>query len=98
MFSKLAAESPPIIDPGNVPFFWVDGLESYEIKGGRVFSRFFMVKPIVQRAVDFSPFRPRVAQICLEMGCSLETQLKMRGHVTDAISNLTRLAPDNSQN
>lgn len=78
MGSQFAPGFAPIVDPGRVPLIRIDGLESYEIRDGWVFSRYFVEKPCVQPVAVLSNHRPRISEICLELICSVEAQLRMR--------------------
>lgn len=79
MAAKFPPESLPIIQPSNIPLIRIDGLESCFLQDGWVFSRYYVIEPVMDPGGDLSIFRPLVRRLCLSLICSQENQLRMRG-------------------
>lgn len=91
--SVAELERLPFVTTGPVPLVKVDGLESYFIRDGVVFSRYFTVEPmLLQRVADFSPFRPLVKRISLQLIVERAVQEEMRRQVMEALRQTAMLA------
>lgn len=94
MASRYPPDNLPIVDPGHVPHFVIDGIESYVVRGDWAFVRFFAVTPLVQHRSDFSPFCPMVRRLSLSLACPIEAQLRIRAQVLGITAAAIRRAVD----
>jgi hypothetical protein len=47
MASQYPPENFPIVDPGNVPEFWIDGLGAFALRDGVMRCAYFSYKPLL---------------------------------------------------
>lgn len=86
MASQFPPSDIPLVDNGHAPLIVIDGLESYIIRNdGYAFSRYYVVEPLVLPNPEFSPFRPMVRRLCLQLMCRIEAQAVMRQQVAEAM-------------